>query len=42
VDVGMNIDQIKRDIDGNRRPLDGNGDGSEIFDMGADEVKPPL
>jgi hypothetical protein len=40
VDTGMNISQITRDIDGNSRPLDGNGDGSKIFDMGADEVKP--
>ncbi len=40
VDTGMNISQITRDIDGNPRPLDGNGDGSKIFDMGADEVKP--
>jgi Right handed beta helix region len=41
VDVGMNIDAITRDIDGNPRPLDGNGDGSAIFDLGADELKPP-
>jgi hypothetical protein len=40
VDTGMNISQINRDIDMDPRPLDGNGDGSKIFDMGADEVKP--
>jgi parallel beta-helix repeat protein len=40
VDAGTNSGAPPRDIDGNRRPLDGDGDGSEIVDMGADEVKP--
>lgn len=41
IDVGTAEHAPARDIDGNRRPLDGNGDGSRAFDMGADEVKRP-
>ena len=41
IDVGTNAGAPPRDIDNDPRPLDGNGDGSAITDMGADEVKPP-
>jgi parallel beta-helix repeat protein len=41
VDAGTNADAPARDIDHQPRPLDGDGDGSAIVDMGADEVLPP-
>jgi hypothetical protein len=37
VDAGMNVAGLTNDLDGNLRPLDGNGDGSSLFDMGAYE-----
>jgi parallel beta-helix repeat protein len=38
VDVGTNTGAPASDIDGDSRPLDGNGDGIAVVDMGADEV----
>jgi hypothetical protein len=38
VDAGTNTEAPPTDIDGDPRPLDGNGDGTAVADMGADEV----
>jgi serine protease len=38
VDAGTNTGAPATDIDGDPRPLDGNGDGVAIVDMGADEI----
>jgi Right handed beta helix region len=38
VDSGTNSGAPATDIDGDLRPLDGNGDGIAIVDMGADEI----
>jgi hypothetical protein len=40
VDAGTNAGAPATDIDGDPRPLDGNGDGIAIVDMGADELVP--
>jgi parallel beta-helix repeat protein len=40
VDAGTNSGAPATDIDGDPRPLDGNGDGLAVVDMGADEVVP--
>jgi hypothetical protein len=40
VDAGTNTGAPATDIDGDPRPIDGNGDGVAIVDMGADEVVP--
>jgi hypothetical protein len=40
VDAGTNTGAPAIDIDGDPRPLDGNGDGLAVVDMGADEVAP--
>ncbi len=38
VDTGSGVDAPSLDFDGNARPQDGNGDGSAVHDIGADEV----
>ena len=38
VDTGLNAGAPATDIDGDPRPLDGNGDGVVVVDIGADEV----
>jgi serine protease len=38
VDAGTNTDAPANDIDGDLRPIDGNGDGVAIVDIGADEA----
>jgi serine protease len=40
VDAGTSIDAPANDIDGDLRPIDGNGDGVAIVDIGADEALP--
>jgi PKD repeat protein len=41
IDVGTNLSTtITNDLDGNWRPLDGNGDGLPAFDMGTYEYSP--
>jgi Right handed beta helix region len=40
VDAGTNTGAPATDIDGDPRPLDGNGDGAAVVDMGADEMLP--
>ena len=40
VDAGSNTGAPATDIDGDPRPLDGNGDGVAVVDMGADEILP--
>jgi serine protease len=40
VDAGTNTDAPPTDIDGDPRPIDGNGDGDAIVDIGADEAPP--
>jgi serine protease len=40
VDAGTNTDAPASDIDGDPRPIDGNGDGVAIVDIGADEALP--
>jgi hypothetical protein len=40
IDAGANLTGITHDLAGDRRPSDGNGDGSAIFDMGAYEHAP--
>lgn len=42
IDAGTNIGIPPRDIDGNPRPVDGNGDGVAVADIGADEYWPGL
>jgi parallel beta-helix repeat protein len=39
IDAGLNAGAPAADIDGDPRPLDGNGDGVGVVDMGADEVR---
>jgi serine protease len=39
VDAGLNEGAPATDIDGNPRPLDGNGDGDAVVGIGADEVR---
>jgi len=38
VDAGSAIDAPDVDFEGNARPLDGDGDGNVLFDIGADEL----
>jgi hypothetical protein len=40
VDAGTNTGAPATDIDGDTRPIDGNGDGVAIVDIGADEAPP--
>jgi hypothetical protein len=40
IDVGINAGAPDADIDGDPRPIDGNGDGLPQVDLGADEVLP--
>lgn len=40
IDAGSNADAPDHDMDGDRRPVDGNGDGVAIADIGADEYEP--
>jgi serine protease len=40
VDAGTSTDAPANDIDGDPRPIDGNGDGVAIVDIGADEAPP--
>ena len=40
VDAGTNTDAPATDIDGDPRPIDGNGDGVAVVDIGADEALP--
>lgn len=40
IDAGTNSGAPATDIDGDPRPLDGNGDGLAVVDMGADEFVP--
>ena len=40
IDTGTNAGAPPFDLDGRRRPLDGDGDGMPITDMGAFEFKP--
>jgi Tol biopolymer transport system component len=37
IDTGTNTDALTQDIEGNPRPIDGNGDGTATTDMGAYE-----
>jgi len=41
VDAGVDAG-VNDDIDGDSRPFDGNGDGADEFDIGADELVPHL
>ena len=41
IDAGTNIGAPLTDLDGHARPLDGNGDGTAIADMGAFETPAP-
>jgi hypothetical protein len=41
IDAGTNSGAPTEDIDGNARPIDGDGDDSAITDMGAYEYVPP-
>jgi len=42
IDKGTNADAPPRDLEGDRRPVDGDGNGSAVVDMGADEVVLPF
>jgi hypothetical protein len=39
IDHGSSLDSSTMDFDGNVRPQDGDGDGSAVFDIGADELE---
>ncbi|HEX6677524.1 MAG TPA: right-handed parallel beta-helix repeat-containing protein [Actinomycetes bacterium] len=39
IDAGRNDGAPATDIDGDQRPIDGNGDGVAVVDMGADEAR---
>ena len=41
IDAGTNVGAPREDIEGNPRPIDGDGDGQAITDMGAYEYVPP-
>ncbi len=41
VDVAQDAFAPPVDVDGDPRPMDGNGDGTSVADMGADEIPPP-
>lgn len=41
IDAGTNLGGPSVDYDGNPRPLDGDGDGTRVTDMGAYELLPP-
>jgi len=41
VDAGATDEAPSADLDGESRPIDGNGDGIAIADIGADEYNPP-
>jgi len=41
IDAGTNSDLAPVDIDGNPRPVDGNGDGTSVVDIGAYEFQIP-
>ena len=40
IDTGTTVAAITRDLDGERRPVDGNGSGTSEYDLGADEDDP--
>ena len=39
IDAGKNLDAVQNDVDFESRPCDGNGDGTSVHDIGADEVQ---
>lgn len=41
IDAGTNSNATSRDLDGHTRPLDGDGDGTAVVDMGAFEAPAP-
>ncbi len=42
IDAGNELDAPTNDFDGDGRPLDGDGDGSALWDRGADEYQNPI
>ncbi len=42
IDAGTNADAPETDFEGDRRPFDGDSDGSAVVDMGVDEVVLPF
>jgi hypothetical protein len=42
IDAGLDLPEVGRDFDGRSRPLDGNNDGTNRWDIGAREYMHPL